>query len=304
MIKRPLIAVALFYVAGLLLAALPVPLWALFVVSLVLGLLCLFWSAARRFVVCALIVMAGWVNLAEHTAVLSPDDLRALFTHSEEIVTVRATLSETPYHRVHVIKNVEVWSSMARLQVSDVRHGNGEWQAAEGEVMSSTKEYLPDKFFAGQTVEVSGVLRAARGPVAEGLFDYRNFLRHQQIYYQLEVKKIDAWQIVSSPAQAPFADRFCSWARKSLALGMPVEDESLRLEWALTLGWKAALTDEIAEPFMKAATYHIFAVDGLRIAIIARIFCSRCCALFRNCARALRVRSGGRDSVSFCFTRR
>ena len=53
---------------------------------------------------------------------------------------------------------------------------------------------------------------------------------------------------------------------------MPVEDESLRLEWALALGWKTALTEEVSEPFVQAATYHIFAVDGLRMAIIFGIF--------------------------------
>ena len=58
---------------------------------------------------------------------------------------------------------------------------------------------------------------------------------------------------------------------------MPVEDESLRLEWALTLGWKTALTEEVSEPFVQAATYHIFAVDGLRMAIIFGI----CFGLFR-----------------------
>jgi hypothetical protein len=30
---------------------------------------------------------------------------------------------------------------------------------------------------------------------------------------------------------------------------MPVEDESLRPEWALTLGWKTALTEEVSGPF-------------------------------------------------------
>ena len=44
-----------------------------------------------------------------------------------------------------------------------------------------------------------------------------------------------------------------------------------RLEWALALGWKAVLTDQVAEPFIRAATYHIFAVDGLRIALISGI---------------------------------
>ena len=52
----------------------------------------------------------------------------------------------------------------------------------------------------------------------------------------------------------PLADRFRDWARQALALGMQVEDESLRLEWALTLGWKTALTEEVSEPFVQAAT--------------------------------------------------
>jgi hypothetical protein len=34
---------------------------------------------------------------------------------------------------------------------------------------------------------------------------------------------------------------------------MPEEDESLRLEWALTLGWKTVLLEEVSEPFVQAA---------------------------------------------------
>src|SRR5205823_12883985 len=80
------------------------------------------------------------------------------------------------------------------------------------------------------------------------------------------------WQILASPRTAPLADRFRSCGRHALALGLPLEDESLQLEWALTLGWKPALTEEVSEPFIRAATYHIFAVDGLRMAIIFGIF--------------------------------
>jgi hypothetical protein len=52
----------------------------------------------------------------------------------------------------------------------------------------------------------------------------------------------------------PLADRFREWARQALASGLPAEDESLRLEWALTLGCKTALTEEVSEPFVQAAT--------------------------------------------------
>ena len=53
------------------------------------------------------------------------------------------------------------------------------------------------------------------------------------------------------------------------ARSLPVEDEELRLLWAMTLGWKTALTDEVSEPFMRSGTMHIFAISGLHIAGMA-----------------------------------
>src|SRR4029077_7095626 len=72
----------------------------------------------------------------------------------------------------------------------------------------------------------------------------------------------------------PVADRFLAWAQPTLARGLPGEDESLRLLWAMSLGWKTALTSEINEPFMRSGTMHIFAISGLHIALIAGILVS------------------------------
>src|SRR5260221_813828 len=277
--KRPLIPVALLYVFGLLLAPLPIPLLPLFAVAFLLLFLSLAWSGARSVLLCVLFILAGWINLAQRTAILSPVDLRTQLLKSEATITVRGALQETPYRRVYhdEPKNQDVWTSMGRIDVSEFRIAGQEWQPAFGRVMTSPRGILPDDIFAGQTIEITGDLQPTRGPVAEGLFDYRNYLSRQGIYFELRALDSGAWKIISSPSHPPMADRFCAWARKPLALGMPIEDESLRLEWALTLGWKAALTDEVSEPFIRAATYHIFAVDGLRIAIVSGIFL----ALFR-----------------------
>jgi len=70
---------------------------------------------------------------------------------------------------------------------------------------------------------------------------------------QLTAQSPQDWKILSNSAP-PLADRFRAWARQALARGLPGEDESLRLEWALTLGWKPALTEEVSEPFIRAAT--------------------------------------------------
>src|SRR5271168_144178 len=69
----------------------------------------------------------------------------------------------------------------------------------------------------------------------------------------------------------PLSDRFSAWARKTLALGLGQEDAPLRLIWTLALDWKAPLNEAVEEPFMRAGTFHIFAVDGLRIGLLAGI---------------------------------
>jgi ComEC/Rec2-related protein len=60
-----------------------------------------------------------------------------------------------------------------------------------------------------------------------------------------------------------------NWSKRTLALGLPVEDEPLRLLWAMTLGWRTAFTGDIGDPFLRAGTMHLFAIDGLRIALIS-----------------------------------
>jgi competence protein ComEC len=270
--KRPLIMVALLYVAGILLAPIPVPLTVLFVVAFGLLIPALVWPRARLIFLCPLILMTGWINLAQRTAILSPNGLRTVVGHQEALAEIRGLLRETPFHRVHKEKGVDVWNSMGRIDVSQIRFAGGNWQPVSGRVIASTKGILPDTLFAGQTVELSGVMRPPKGPIAQGLFDYGAYLEEQGIYHQLHAQTPADWQIIHSPSSPPLADRFSAWGRKALAIGLPVEDETLRLEWALTLGAKEVMTDEVSEPFIRAATYHIFAVDGLRIAIVSGIF--------------------------------
>jgi competence protein ComEC len=268
---RPLIPVALLYIAGILLAALPIPLEQLFIVAAALWILFPLLPTARRPLLCALFVLAGWINLAQRTEVLSPNDLRNVLGSCSEPVAIRGRLCETPSHRVHQFKGANTWITMAQIDISAINVKGPEWQPVSGRVMAVTDKYLPEEFFAGRTVEVHGALEPAPLPLADGLFDYRKYLDHLDIHYELRAQSIADWRILSPPAAPPLADRFCAWARKTLAKGLPAEDETLRLEWALTLGWRAALTEETSEPFVRASTYHIFAVDGLRIAIVSGI---------------------------------
>jgi ComEC/Rec2-related protein len=270
--KRPLLPVALVYVIGLLLADVAQPgLPFLFALGFALLLPALVWAEGRALLLWPLLVVIGWVNLVSRTAVVSPNDLRRIVGNDPAVVTVRGALMETPELRIREQEDQVLSRTLARIRVSAMARRDA-WQPAHGIVMVSTRGELPEEFFDGREVEISGVLAPPQRPVAPGLFDYREYLARQGIHYQLRADSARDWRIVDGAERGPpFADRFLVWAKRALARGLPEEDEPLRLMWAMTLGWKTALTGEVNEPFMRSGTMHIFAISGLHIALIAGI---------------------------------
>ena len=275
--KRPLVPVALCYAAGLLLAEFcQLSLVVLFLCSFALLLAALSSARKRLFLLWPLLVLVGWTNLTSRTAVISPQDLRVVLGTNAAFVTVRGTLAETPSQRVFERDEQELWRSLAQVKVTALKSETN-WTPVVGRVMASTTGQLPPEFFSGQPVEITGILTPPATPIAEGLFDYRAYLARQGIYFQLKVASTNAWQLASgAKTNLPLADRFLAWAQVTLARGLPIEphDQPLRLLWAMTLGWRPALTNEVNEPFMRSGTMHIFAISGLHIALIAGILVS------------------------------
>lgn len=272
--KRPLGLVVLLYGGGLLLAKfLHPPLPFLFAISLALAAAGAALSRLRPLLLGMLLVFSGWTNLVCRTAVISPHDLRRLLEQGAELAEVRGVLEETPRTRITVRNGKQSARTLAQLRVVELRR-EGHWQPAFGCVITRTRGELPEAFFAGQEVKVMGIVTLPSIPVAEGLFDYRDWLRRQGIYFELRVSAPQDWSLISSNNVRPVGDRFVAWARAALSRDLPAKDEALRLLWAMTLGWKTALTAEVYEPFAQSGTMHIFAISGLHIAMIAAILLS------------------------------
>jgi competence protein ComEC len=268
--NRPLASIALAYAAGLLLGQFSQPSpTVLLAVSAILLVLVLTLEKLRPFLLWPLLALLGWTNLICHNAVISPNDLRTLLGNEPALVTVRGELAETPRLKITVRDEQENWRNVARVRVAEINRGSG-FIRASGEILAITPGQ-PDKlFFAGQNVEISGVIAHPPGALAEGLFDFQNYLATRGIFYQLKTESTNDWKIpppeISTP---PLTDRFLNWSKSTLALGLPCEDEPLRLLWAMTLGWRTAFTGDIGEPFLRAGTMHMFAIDGLRIALLS-----------------------------------
>ena len=223
--KRPLLPVALLYVGGILMARfISLPPLLLLACSLALAALTLTWPRARLVGLCTLIVLTGWTNHTLRTAILSPHDLRRILGEQPEIVTLRGTVRETPVQRVYERNQQESWRTMARIDVTALRLNRQPWQPTAGRMAVTTQGILSTNFFAGQEVEITGVAGRPKIAAAEGTFDYRAYLIEQGIYYQLQAASDKDWRTVSPPSAPPLADRFREWARRALALGLPIED--------------------------------------------------------------------------------
>ena len=252
--KRPFVTVVSFYAIGLLLAGLfqPPPV-TLFSASLLILILFFSLRKFRPFLLCALLVLSGWTNLIFHTAIISPNDLRRLIGNETQIVTVRGTLAETPQLKLSRRRDLESERSLAQVHVTEIQ-GHGNWQPAAGEIIVSTPGDLATNFFGGQSVEIKGVIGRPPPPLAEGLFDDRAWLETRGIFYELKTQSANDWKwrepVLTGP---PATARFLDWSQRNLAFGLP-EDETLRLLWAMTLGWRTAFTGDVGDPFLRAGT--------------------------------------------------
>jgi len=219
------------------------------------------------------LILAGWADIARHTAVLSPFDLRETTPENDHLVTLHGTLCETPQLRLQGIAARRSTNSYAVLDAELSVRPDGRMTRVAGRILVSTAGVPNSGFHAGRRVAISGVLRRPSLPQAPGLFDYREHLATRGIHRELRAPSPQDWQRLDpgTPATLPWADRFQDWARETLARGLPVEDDELRLLWAMTLGWKTALVDEIEEPFLRSGTMHVFAISGLHVALIANV---------------------------------
>lgn len=271
--KAPLVPVAVIYAAGLWAGELiEAPIAGTFVAAACLSLAALLLKQARVWCLATAVLLFGWLNLTLRTVVVSPVDVRELAEDKELLVTVRGILVEAPVQRVYVHEKNESWRTVAQLELREVQTDSGEWRPVYGKILTLTTGVLTNRFCDGQRVEVQGVLLKPSLPSAPGLFDYRAHLARRGVYYQLKIESPHEWRPLETFRPPPFTAHFRDWAQRELARGLPEQDEALRLQWAMLLGWQTALTSEVSEPFMRSGTMHIFAISGLHIALIAGIF--------------------------------
>jgi ComEC/Rec2-related protein len=214
--------------------------------------------------------LAGWAHYRLHQDRPAPHDLRTLVGSNIVLARFRAEIRDTPALKLVERRGQLFGRTLFRVRVT-AWENQGTWQPATGDIAVSLKGSPPRELFRTQRLELHGLLRPAPGAVAPGLFDYATHLRHQGCWFMHIADGPQDWRLAEGAKTVPpLSERFLPWAQKTLARGLP-DDEATRLLWAMALGWKTALTDEVDTIFMESGTMHVFAISGLHIALIASV---------------------------------
>jgi predicted membrane metal-binding protein len=259
--KYPLLRPAIAMASGILLAGLGSVDWRIgFVGAGVFAAAGLLFKDNRTLLGIAFWFFLGASLLAFRYDTRNPDDLRRIIGDQPELVTIFGTLSDDPERRVLEQDRRARYRTTARVSVHEIRRGEVAVEAY-GDVAVTTLGFVPEDFVAGTRVKIDGVLSRPRGPLAPGLFDFEQYLKWQRIFFVLRAETTNDWKMIESSngwSLAALYRGFDRWARRTLQRGIPV-DENTRLLWAMTLGWRPGLTNEISEPFQRTGTLHVFA---------------------------------------------
>jgi hypothetical protein len=219
--NRPLWRLAWLYAGGLLVAdrlGAGTEFWLLAALVLV-GAAVVFRAWRVALLATATVAIAG-LNLAVHVAAVSPHALDAVAGAHPQIVTLHGTLAGAPSERIVQTDTEERRRTLATLRVTALER-DGVRQPARGFVAATMPGTLGPEFFAGQTVAVTGVLRAPRPPLAPGLFDFRAHLARKEIHHTLETLDATDWLALDTGRRPPLADRFNRWARTTSTTSRP-----------------------------------------------------------------------------------
>ena len=271
--KRPMLWIAVPYMLGIVVAdSWGYPVWPVLLSIFALAAIGFFVQKTRLVALGVLLFAFGFANQSFQLRFIPEADLRNFVGEEPQIVSLTGRLATTPEHRVSKIDGTERWRSTVELAVSEIETDDAT-QYVTGKVLVSASRRLAGSYYAGRRVRVTGVL--SRPPIAqaEGMFSYREYLSRHNVHFQLRTKSVRDWRMLDEddPPPMPYSVRFQRWAREALAKPLGEEDDSVRLLWAMTLGWRTSLNGEVALPFMRSGTMHVFAISGLHIALIVAI---------------------------------
>jgi len=270
MSRRPLLAVAAGIAGGAWASGPHAPAWAAGLLAAAAIALALAWSAPPRGAVAAVaaaaVAIGAAAGIVEH-AVYDATPLAALAAAQE---------GRAPVELHGVARRDAVPTDERYVLVLDVDHAtvDGRTRPISGRARievggGAARPAVMD----GDRVRVWADLRPPRAPGTPGSFDARAFAFRSGVH-ALGYAKTPRLVDVHGPAEVGVARRAVArarrFARARILESVPAGAEQ-GLVRAMVLGDRAGLDDETAEAFRIAGTYHVLALSGAQVALLAAL---------------------------------
>lgn len=124
----------------------------------------------------------------------------------------------------------------------------------------------------GDRVRIDGWLRPPERPRNPGQFDFAAWLRRRGILTELWLREPGDAVVLSSGHGSPLVEasqEFRQWTQRCLRLDLEREPAVAAVIASMVLGTADEAADHLAEAFRQTGTFHLFAVSGFNVAILA-----------------------------------
>ncbi|MBM3889701.1 MAG: DUF4131 domain-containing protein, partial [Verrucomicrobia bacterium] len=279
--KRPLAGVAIAFCAGIALdewMGLPLMvLWPVFIAAWALAV----GTLRHRLGDATMLVAVLTGGVLAHGLTNShpqPHHLLRLIGDRAQNVTARAVITQEPVRTFYKKPRGEQEREYFFARVEAIDRGEGWEQAAGDVVVWLDQPPRDDQLRYGDRIEFSALLRRPLPPTNPGTFDYRRYLERHGLFYEARIHEAADVRLLGHERSRVMdcgmwlQRRFLESTGRGLESAR-VGDEPLivGLLRAMLVGFRPGLTNELAEPFMRTGTLHVFAVSGLHVAVIAGI---------------------------------
>lgn len=194
-------------------------------------------------------------------------------------LSVRAVIVEEPVRRVHRAARGDREREYFFAEVEAINRG-AMWQSASGQLAVRMDQPDPnERLRYGDRIEFAALLRQPQPPANPGQFNYQKYLARRGVFHEARIAS--AAEVAVTGHERSWLMEWGMWLQRRFldSAGRGLEEAHVGDEptiagllRAMLVGYRPGLTHELAEPFMRTGTLHVFAVSGLHVAVIAGIF--------------------------------
>ena len=268
--KRPAIKTTLIFMIGILLESVfhcnPIICLLILVIGL-LAALALWAIVQRKFRTLDILLIAGLLaaGMLRYSVTLLPQKEMHVsrFTKFDQPVTIIGVVCKSPEQRRD---NTLLTISAERLHIDSTNfpcHGKFICRA----------NWRETKLCYGDRIAVTGRLRLPRDRRNPGEFDYRKYLRAQNIHALLYCQKPAEIQIFENNQRNWLCQSIVYPTRRFLVqvIEQTLNGEAAALLKGLLVGARGEIAPEVREAFAKTGVIHVLAISGLHVGFIVVI---------------------------------